>query len=494
VLEQARPLAPRRASRRRYLGPIVAIVVVAGLVLSILARLLGGGPAPAPEAAAATGVAQTDGARDGGVSAGSTAEAVPVAAGEASPPQGATAGAPAPPPPDPRVVAQQRMREGLFLPFRGLQGRFGIAVKDLGSGQTVLLNEHFPFEAASLYKLPVMYEVFKLREAEFLTFREELMIGPEDAAMDLGSLFWPIGTRITLGTALERMVTISDNSSAFMLTRRVGSWRINEDAVSLGMTQTRINGEDLSTSAYDMMRLLELIATGRAVDSQASAEMVHLLGRQQVLNRVPMLLSPEATIANKTGNWESAAHDVAIVYGPRATLVIAFLSDGVNDVEAVYDAMARAARNVYDLVHDPAFETRPDPPLPPATSGSYYVAPKLPAPAIVATSPANTAAPPSRAPAQPAPAVKPTSPPPSGGQPAPRQDPPATAPSTNQPPPTPKPTAAPFAPAKPTSPPPSGGQPAPRQDPTAPPSKPGPLFVPDGPRPLATMVPAKPGP
>jgi len=32
-------------------------------------------------------------------------------------------------------------------------------------------------------------------------------------------------------------------------------------------------------------------------------------------------------VANKTGNWEAAAHDVAIVYGPRSTFVIALLSD-----------------------------------------------------------------------------------------------------------------------------------------------------------------------
>ena len=362
------------------------------MVLGVLTHLLAGGaarPAAQPDllagaervAAEAAGAALDRVAPDGVL-----VEGVP--AGEAA----------AEARPDPEAVAQHRLREAVFAPFRGVGGRFGIAVKDLGSGRTVLWNETFPFQAASLYKLPVMYEVFKLREWGLLTFREELTIGAEDAAMDLGSLPWPIGTRITVGTAVERMVTISDNSSAFMLARKVGAWRVNEDAASLGMKQTYIRGNDLSTSAQDMLHFLELIAQGEAIDAPTSAEMVHLLARQQVRDRIPARLPPEATVANKTGNWEGATHDVAIVYAPRATFVLAFLSDGVTDQEGVYDAMAHAARNVYDLASDPTFDTQPSPPLPPAAVGSYAAAPRLPVATAVPTRPAVQPAPATRAP------------------------------------------------------------------------------------------------
>src|SRR5205823_1934192 len=121
-----------------------------------------------------------------------------------------------------------------FSPFRGITGRFGIVVKYLATGQSVRLNENFPFQAASLYKLQVMYEVFKQRDLDFVERNEEMTIGPDDAAMDLGSLPWPIGTRITVGMALDRMVTLSDNSGAYMLAKKVGSSRINEYIASLG--------------------------------------------------------------------------------------------------------------------------------------------------------------------------------------------------------------------------------------------------------------------
>jgi hypothetical protein len=127
-----------------------------------------------------------------------------------------------------------------------------------------------------------------------------------------------------------------------------------------------------------MARLLEIIARGEALSTETSAEMVSLMARQQVRDRIPVMMPPEATIANKTGNWEAAAHDVAIVYGPRSTFVIALLSDGIDDVDALYTAMSTSARNVYDLVNDPTFGSSASPALPKIQVASYQTPVKLP--------------------------------------------------------------------------------------------------------------------
>jgi beta-lactamase class A len=336
-----------------------------GLTFVLLFR----SPAPAPEAAPTI----ADGTPEAAAAAvvPGNVEGVPIQATEAP-------AVPSAPTPDPRVVNEQKLREAVFAPFRGVTGRFGIVVKDLSTGQSVRLNENFPFQAASLYKLTVMYEVFKQRDLDVFSLSEEMTIGPDDVAMDLGSLPWPAGTRLTIGTALDRMITISDNSGAYMLAKKVGTPRINEDMLSLGLTNTHIRGGDLQTSAADMARLLEIIARGEALSTETSAEMVGLMARQQVRDRIPVKMPPEATIANKTGNWEAAAHDVAIVYGPRSTFVIALLSDGIDDVDALYTAMSTSARNVYDLVNDPTFGSSASPALPKSQVASYQVPVKVP--------------------------------------------------------------------------------------------------------------------
>jgi hypothetical protein len=144
------------------------------------------------------------------------------------------------------------------------------------------------------------------------------------------------------------------------------------------LKNTYIRGGDLQTSAADMARFLEIVARGEALSSETSAEMVNLMARQQVRDRIPVKMPTEATIANKTGNWEAAAHDVAIVYGPRATFVIVLLSDGIADGEAVYEAMSTSARNVYDLVNDPSFGSSASPALPRSQVASYQTPVRLP--------------------------------------------------------------------------------------------------------------------
>jgi beta-lactamase class A len=377
----------------RYIVPVVVLFGLAlGLVLFVLI------PQPAPPAPLPEPVA----VRPSEAATTGIQEGVPIQAVEAP-------RAPSEPTPDPRRVNEKLLREAVFAPFREVRGRYGIFVKDLATGQTVALNEHYPFQSASLYKLPVMYDVFKSRDLDIFALDEEMTIGADDAAMDLGSLPWPIGTRITIGTALERMVTLSDNSGAYMLAKKVGSSKINDDMLSLGLSHTHIRGDDLQTSAYDMARLLELIARGEALSAQTSAEMVHLMARQQVRNRIPVLIPPEATVANKTGNWDAAAHDVAIIYGPRSTFVIALLSDGITDFDALYLAMSTAARNVYDLVNDPSFGSSATPALPRNLVASYQTPVRLPGGSgstAASSSPPRPAAPttvaPTRAVVQPA--------------------------------------------------------------------------------------------
>ena len=95
-----------------------------------------------------------------------------------------------------------------------------------------------------------------------------------------------------------------------------------------------------------------------------------------------------------------------IVYGPRSTIVIAFLAEAVTDFDALYEAMSQAARNVYDLANDPSFGSSATPPLPPAKVGSY-ASPARP-PTGAASQPSTTGQPRPAAPAVPTVIVVPT--------------------------------------------------------------------------------------
>jgi beta-lactamase class A len=233
----------------------------------------------------------------------------------------------------------------------GRSGRYGIAIKDLRSGRGVLVDADSRYEAASLFKLSVMFEVFKQREAGTLSFAEQLLITQRHVDFDLGTLDRPAGSWISIGEALERMITISDNSAAILLTDRVGAGNITRDLNNLGLTRTRLLLEDLSTSPGDMLLLLETIARGEAVSREASADMIHLLARQRVNDRIPRLLPAGTIVAHKTGNLPGVVNDVGIVYGVEEIFVVAVLADGTrNDGEAAR-ITAELAAIAYEHFH-----------------------------------------------------------------------------------------------------------------------------------------------
>jgi beta-lactamase class A len=173
-----------------------------------------------------------------------------------------------------------------------------------------------------------MHEVFRQREAGQLRFDEPLTITATAAAEDLGTLrLWgAVGQRVPIARLLEQMITISDTTAAVVLANRVGWHRIDAGLSPLGLTHTRTL-PPFRTTAGDMARLLQAIARGEAVSLEASAEMEALLLRQRIRNRIPAGLPDGIPVGNKTANLPDATHDVAIVYAPGGTYVLAVLSD-----------------------------------------------------------------------------------------------------------------------------------------------------------------------
>jgi beta-lactamase class A len=229
-----------------------------------------------------------------------------------------------------------------------LPGHIGVAIKDIQTGRGVLIDPNSEFEAASVFKLEVMYEVFKQRELGALSFDETLFFNERHVAYDLGTLDRPAGSPIQLDEALERMITISDNSSALLLTDRVGAFNINRDLGGLGLSRTHLIEDQLTTSPLDMLSFMEMLARGEGVSPQASREMLQLMARQRINDRIPRLLPGGISVAHKTGNLSGVVNDVGLVSAPETTFAIAVLISDTpaegQGAQAIADIAAAAYR------------------------------------------------------------------------------------------------------------------------------------------------------
>ncbi|MGI9148322.1 MAG: serine hydrolase [Chloroflexota bacterium] len=261
------------------------------------------------------------------------------------------------------LVTDAILADRLDQALSGVDGRVSVAVKDLGSGRGAVLEADREMPAASLYKLPVLYSVFQAG----LRMSEELTITDEARSYDAGTLELGVGETLTVAEALERMVTISDNASAIMLGSRVGSSRVNADIAALGLDSTHYSLERMTTSAADMLRLLEQVAYGQAVSPAASADMLHLLLRQRVNDRLPRFLPGDVEVAHKTGNLPGTVNDVGILYGPSSTVAVAVLISETTDETTAATAVARVAQAAYLYFGgEPEAPGRPTIPRPPA--------------------------------------------------------------------------------------------------------------------------------
>jgi beta-lactamase class A len=226
---------------------------------------------------------------------------------------------------------------------------FGVVVVRLSDGKSAELNPHQVYYAASLFKLPILYEAAREISAGTLDVDSRLQLTEEDLNEDLGTLgevdIGEDGT-VLVSEALRAMVTLSDNTSAVALFHRLGGAVIDATLRGVGIEMTSVNTEELPTTASDMARIMEVIVRGEGLSDAATEMARSLLLAQGTRTGIPAGIPRGVAVGNKTGNWEGVTHDVAFVEAPGGTYVITVLSDGSWD----WDPVTRVSAAVYAVM------------------------------------------------------------------------------------------------------------------------------------------------
>lgn len=278
----------------------------------------------------------------------------------------------------------------------------------LPDGTTLIeINGYEPIEAASLYKLAIMVELFVERDLGELSFDEEIVLdesyfAEEDSVFGEGD----IGYAVTIETLLQTMITLSSNVAATALLARVGNENVNLTMASLGLSTTEIrwspsvypdapstdeetdgdepaeepaveeepteeegsnrSGRSLLTlpnrqslldtradaalnvtTAADIAALYVMLINGQLVSESASEEMLLLLEDQQINDRLPAYLPEDTVVAHKTGNLDGLVHDAGIIFAPAGPVVVVVLTEDLDEWLAI-DLIATVARLAYD--------------------------------------------------------------------------------------------------------------------------------------------------
>ena len=245
-------------------------------------------------------------------------------------------------PPLPEAFAAPRSDAALAARVRsalsGFEGEYSVVVRNLEDGRAASLNAGRVYYAASLYKLALLLEAYRQRDAGEVDFAEVLTLEEKYVAYDVATLELlglEEGDKITLADALKAMVVVSDTATAVMVQDKVNPARVDETLRSLGINVMSLRTYDLPTTAGDMALLMAAVAAGEGVGEDSRREMLALLLQESIRDGIPSGVPPDSAVAHKSGNFEGATHDVALVWGPAGPYVLAVLSDRSWDSEPI---------------------------------------------------------------------------------------------------------------------------------------------------------------
>lgn len=269
---------------------------------------------------------------------------------------------------------KQQLLAAIQQVFSSQPGVFALAAKHLPDGDTLFINEREMFHAASTMKTPVMIEIFrqaaegKIRLEDTLPVRNEFFsivdgssyqLTPADDSDD--EVYQKIGTGQTIEYLLFHMITRSSNLATNLLMTLATGEQVTATLRNLGAPTMQVmrgvedskayrQGLNNVTSAFDLMKVFEQIALGKAVNKEASQQMVNILLQQFHKDLIPAKLPEGTRVAHKTGWITGVHHDSGIIFLPGGgQLVLVLLSKKATDEPATKQMLATIARLVYDF-------------------------------------------------------------------------------------------------------------------------------------------------
>lgn len=256
-----------------------------------------------------------------------------------------------------------------------VKGTFAVAFADIETGNTLLINEHETFHAASTMKTPVMIEVYKQVNAGKFSLTDSIEIknefksivdsslyslNPEDDSET--ELYKMIGQKRTLASLVYDMIIVSSNLATNIVIEQVGATHVTQSMRELGASDIQVlrgvednkayeKGMNNTTTAYDLMVIFEKMATRKTVSPEASDAMIQILLDQRFNDIIPAQLPPEVKVAHKTGSITGVHHDSGIVMLPNGKrYVLVLLSKNLEDTNAGTIALADISRMIYEYV------------------------------------------------------------------------------------------------------------------------------------------------
>lgn len=252
-------------------------------------------------------------------------------------------------------IRQQKTSIGLYFEY-------------LPTGLSIGVNDTVQFYRASLVKLPVVMQAYKLVEQGRIDKTEKLNITEHDIDKTYGDLWKQNRTEISFEEAVKLSLTISDNTAFRVINHRVDQ----EVSDAGGEVESAIadvyryldiplnnDAASLLISPKNYSSILKSLYFSAYLSYQSSSELLDILSKSEYTNWLPAPIPDDIVVAHKTGvsdlSSDAVSHqllvytDCGIVYYPDRPYLLCIMVNSDDNEESLKHIRALSLM-IYDFI------------------------------------------------------------------------------------------------------------------------------------------------
>jgi len=251
-----------------------------------------------------------------------------------------------------------------------------VALHDSESGFELHYNADRWFHAASTIKVPILLGVFAAIDRgellphsrvhvrnRFLSVVESVPFRVESGRDANSAVHNAIGKMMRVDELAYHMITTSSNLATNLLLGVIGPESVTETLRQLkvddGIDLKRGVEDELAfekgisnmVTANGLLRILVMLAEGKAFSPALSRRMMDILHGQEFNQGIPARLPKAARVAHKTGEISTVAHDAGVVYLPkRKPYSLVVLTEWDPNVSGRSRTIASISHLIYEML------------------------------------------------------------------------------------------------------------------------------------------------